>query len=130
MKETTSFSIPIGVFAFNRPDLLEKVLLRISEIRPKKLYLMFDGPRKDNPSDLNSVEKCKEVATKLINWQCIVKRRFHDDNVGVYKNIALGAKWVFSMEEMAIFLEDDNYPDLSFFYYCEQMLTRDRKSVV
>jgi len=124
MKEITSFNIPIGVFAFNRPDLLEKVLIRVSEIKPKKLYLMFDGPRKDNPSDLESVEKCKEMATKLIDWPCLVKKRFHENNVGVYENIALGAKWVFSMEEMAIFLEDDNYPDTSFFYYCEQMLVK------
>lgn len=36
----------------------------------------------------------------------------------------MGAKRVFESEERAIFLEDDNYPEITFFQYADEMLER------
>ena len=53
-----------------------------------------------------------------------VIKNYADQNRGVYGNIGEGAKWVFSHEKWAIFLEDDNLPEPSFFRYCETMLNK------
>jgi hypothetical protein len=124
MQQTTSFDVPVGIFFFNRPDLFERVLTKVAEIKPSKLYLMCDGPRMNSPKEIQLIDKCKKIADQIINWKCEVYKDYHPVNVGVYQNIAGGAKWVFSKEEMAIFLEDDNLPDGSFFEYCRQMLLK------
>ncbi|WP_407195690.1 hypothetical protein [Citrobacter farmeri] len=59
-----------------------------------------------------------------VTWNCEIIKRYQTENVGVYENIAGGAKWVFEREEKAIFLEDDNLPETSFFPFCEELLQR------
>jgi hypothetical protein len=118
------FDIPIAIFFFNRPDLFEIVLKEVSKIKPSKLYLISDGPRKDRPKEKDLVENCRRIADEIIDWPCEVKKNYSKENRGVYENIAGGAQWVFNQEEMAIFLEDDNYPESSFFEYCRELLIK------
>ena len=60
----------------------------------------------------------------MIDWDCEVIKMFASENQGVFNSIGMGAKRVFEKEEKAIFLEDDNLPESSFFRYCEEMLNK------
>jgi len=113
---------PVVVFIFKRSNSLPRIFGRISEAAPEKLYILADGPRNDR--EVEETEKCREEAEKLVTWKCEIIRRYSKTNRGVYRNIGLGAKWVLEREPRAIFLEDDNLPEVTFFRYCEELLDK------
>lgn len=122
VNKKSSFDIPVVLFLFKRIDKPLLVLKRISEVRPKRLYILSDGGRNDE--EKIQVELCRKEIEQAIDWDCEVVKRYASENVGVYENIAGGAQWVFDREKFAIFLEDDNLPEISFFYFCEELLKR------
>lgn len=114
------FEIPIVLFIFKRAEKSAIILDQIAKVRPQKLYLIADGPRNKNEEE--EVNKCRVTIEQHITWNCEVIKNYATRNRGVYENIANGAKWVFEREKVAIFLEDDNFPAISFFKYCEELL--------
>lgn len=116
-----SFDIPIAIFLFKRTKVVQ-VIEQVAKVKPTKLYLIGDGPR--NEQEESAVMECRKMVEQHITWECEIIRNYAPQNRGVYQNIAGGAKWVFEREEMAIFLEDDNLPSLSFFPYCQELLER------
>lgn len=125
------FDIPVVLIFFNRPYFFEKLLRQIAKVKPSKLYLISDGARPNRFGEDKLVQESRDLADKLIDWPCTVIKNYAEENKGCCDRIAGGAKWVFSMEETAIFLEDDNIPDLTFFPYCKELLERyyDNKDV-
>lgn len=121
-----TFDIPIALFLFKRIDKLILILDQISKIKPQKLYLLWDGGR--TPEEQKEIRQNREIIEAKINWECDVIKRYAEENIGVYENIVGGAKWVFQHEEFAIFLEDDNFPELSFFPFCKEMLIKYRNN--
>ncbi|MDD3107334.1 MAG: glycosyltransferase family 2 protein [Bacilli bacterium] len=115
------FDIPVVLFIFRRLKAIE-VMKRIAEVKPKKLYLLGDNGRTDQ--EKMEVAECRRLVENEINWNCEVIKNYATENRGVYENIGLGAKWVFEQEEKAIFLEDDNLPETTFFRYCEELLNK------
>lgn len=113
------FDIPVVLFIFKREKAVE-IIKQISKIKPTKLYLIGDGPR--NEEEVSLVEKCRNMVEEAVTWQCEIIKNYADLNRGVYSNIALGAKWVLEREQNAIFLEDDNFPEITFFEFCKEML--------
>ena len=120
MKE--QFNIPIVLLIFKRKDKLTQIISRVSQVKPKKIYIIADGPRDD--SEKEAVLECRSWLESLIDWDCEVIRNYADTNRGVYENIGEGAKWVFQREETAIFLEDDNLPEVDFFRFSQEMLEK------
>lgn len=118
----TVFDIPIALFIFKRAEKTAMIIDQIAKIAPCKIYLIGDGPR--NKEEEVEVLNCREQVEKHITWDCEIIRNYATENRGVYQNIAGGAKWVFEREKKAIFLEDDNFPSLSFFPYCQELLDR------
>lgn len=118
----SSFDIPVVLYLFKRKDTVLKILKVLSKIKPTKLYLLSDGGRNDK--EIQCVNECREIIESAIDWDCEIIKKYHQTNVGVYKNIGLGAKWVLSQEDMAIFLEDDNLPEETFFQYCKELLLK------
>lgn len=116
----SNFTIPIVLFIFKRTDKLFLILDRISKISPLKLYLIGDGGR--TVEEHKEIELIRTKVESYITWDCNIITRYANENIGVYANIAGGVKWVFQNEEKAIFLEDDNLPELSFFPFCEDIL--------
>ena len=114
------FDIPIVLFFFKREEKTVKIIEKIAEVRPKRLYLIADGPRNDE--ELGRVTECRKRVEAAITWDCEIVKNYAVENQGVYNRIGLGAKWVLEKEESAIFLEDDNLPDVTFFYFCKEML--------
>ncbi len=115
------FNIPVALIIFKRNKAVE-IVKRIAKVKPKKLYILADQGR--NEQEKAQALECRRLVEQAIDWDCEVIKRYAEENVGVYENIAGGAKWVLEREESAIFLEDDNLPEESFFPFCEQMLER------
>jgi hypothetical protein len=116
------FKIPVVLFFFRRKDKIVEIIERLSQVKPEKIYLISDGPRNEN--EKIQVNECREAVENSINWDCQIVKNYSSENSGVYDRIGLGAKWVFEKEDVAIFLEDDNLPELSFFNYCEELLEK------
>lgn len=116
------FDIPVCLFIFQRKDTVLRIIEKISQVKPKKMYLISDQGRNDE--EIARVLECREAAENAINWDCEVIKDYAEKNRGVFENIGMGALRVFEKEETAIFLEDDNLPEVTFFQYCKEMLDR------
>lgn len=115
------FDIPVVLFIFKRDKAVE-IIKRISQVKPKKLYIMADQGRNDEEKAI--VAECRRRVEEAIDWDCEVVKDYAEENRGVYENIGLGAIRVLRKERWAIFLEDDNLPEVSFFPFCKEMLQR------
>lgn len=115
------FDIPVVLFIFRRMKAVQ-VLERIAEVHPRKLYILADQGRND--AEKAEAEACRRQVEAAITWDCEVIKHYAQENRGVYENIGLGATWVLQREKWAIFLEDDNLPEVSFFPFCKEMLER------
>lgn len=118
------FDIPVCLIIFKRSEKGVRILQQIAKVRPRRLYLLGDGPRSEE--ERAAVEQCRREIEAAVTWDCEIVRNYAEHNRGVFENIAGCAKWVLEREECAIFLEDDNYPEETFFEYCRQMLHRYR----
>lgn len=105
---------------FNRPDKTKILFEQIKKIKPKKLYVAADGPR--NEKDLKAVEQTRSIIK--VDWDCDVHYLYQEKNLGVALNPSNAMTKMFSENEYGIILEDDIYPDLSFFPFMEEILIR------
>lgn len=106
---------------FNRPSITKKTFEKIRSQKPKKLFLIMDGPRLGNKKDLKNCKQVKKIICK-IDWKCKVYKNFSINNLGLKKRVISGLNWVFEKVDKAIILEDDCYPSNDFFYFCETLL--------
>jgi hypothetical protein len=118
-----SYNIPVLFLVFNRPETTLKVFNRIRLIKPKKLYVVADGPRPNNTTDVINCNKVKDIVSQ-IDWNCEIKTIFRTKNLGCKKSVSSGITWFFKNEEMGVILEDDTLPDLTFFSFCERLLLK------
>lgn len=116
----------VAIIVFHRPDLTRSLLRVLAQVRPPRLYVIADGPRAHKAGESESVEEVRALIESEVTWACRVEKNYATKNLGCGKRIATGLDWVFAHEETAIVLEDDCMPDLSFFEFCETMLTRYR----
>lgn len=123
MNKNKPLETPILIVAFNRPDKVQKVFNRVREVQPKQLFLSVDGARTHKP---NEAEKVKDVQAivEQVDWDCEIKTLFRTENLGCRMGVSGGIDWFFEQVEYGIILEDDCVPDISFFYFCEELLER------
>lgn len=114
------FDVPVVLIIFRRKDTVLRIIDVLKRVRPSTVYLLSDEGR--NEEEKSQVAEARESIEKAIDWNCNVIKHYAQENLGVLRNIGIGAKWVFEREDRAIFLEDDNLPTESFFYYCRRML--------
>lgn len=115
------FDIPVVLFIFKRDKAVE-IVKRIAEVKPRKLYILADQGR--NEAEKKLAAECRQRVEAAITWDCEVIKNYAEENRGVYQNIGQGAIWVLKREKWAIFLEDDNLPEVSFFPFCKEMLEK------
>jgi len=118
-----AFDTPVVLIIFNRPEHTRKVLEQIRQIRPKKLYVIADGPRAEKPLDPELVLECRRLAD-AIDWNCDVVRDYSEKNLGCRERVVTGLSKVFNQEDRAVILEDDCLPSKSFFYFMKTLLDR------
>jgi hypothetical protein len=116
---------PIALIIFNRPETTTRVFREIAKVKPRKLFVIADGPRPDQSDD---AEKCKAARAVIdqVDWECDVLRDYSDANLGCGLRPASGISWVFEHVEEAIILEDDCVPHPTFFRFCEELLEKFR----
>lgn len=115
------FSIPILLEFYARPEKFVQVFNAIKEIKPVELYLYQDAPKSEK--DIDGWKKCREIIS-TINWPCTIKTFFQEKNQGCDPSGFIAQSWFFDNVEYGIVLEDDCVPNLSFFYYCEELLLK------
>ncbi len=119
---------PVLFLIFNRPSTTQLVFEQIKQVKPKKLFIAADGPRPNNPEDDKKVQEAKDQVLKAIDWECDVKTLFRTVNLGSGKAVSEAITWFFDNVDEGIILEDDCVPELSFFYFCSELLKKYRKN--
>lgn len=114
---------PVLLIAFNRPDTTQVVFDHIRNVKPSKLYVALDGPRKNKEGEEELCNKVKQIV-KNVDWPCEVNYRFNDENKGAEVTVSSAISWVFEKEEYAIILEDDIVAPKSFFIFLQEMLVK------
>jgi hypothetical protein len=112
---------PIVLIIFRRPETTLKVFDQIRQVKPSKLFVISDAPRTDRPDESEQCEKTRAIID-YVDWDCEIVKHYADTNLGPFRCIASGLDWVFNQVEEAIILEDDCFPDLTFFRFCEELL--------
>ena len=117
---SNNYEIPILFLIFNRPNLTFKVFNKIKELKPRRLYVASDGPRKiDNEKKI--VEQVRKIATN-ITWDCDLHTLFRSQNLGCKNAVSGAIDWFFENENKGIILEDDCLPNTCFFHFCKELL--------
>ncbi len=113
---------PILFLIFNRPETTEIVFQLIKKVQPKKLFIAADGPRKTSFKDIELCSKTREIVGR-IDWDCEVKNLFRKENLGCKYSLSGAISWFFENVEEGIILEDDCVPSISFFSFCDSLLS-------
>lgn len=98
-----------------------QVFEKIKKVKPKKLFLIQDGPR--NEDDLKKILECRKIVEN-IDWDCDVVRDYSETNLGCGVRPQSGISNAFKYVEKLIILEDDCVASESFFQYCEECLEK------
>jgi hypothetical protein len=118
-----SLETPVALILFRRAERTARVFERIREARPRRLFLIADGPRTDDPDERAEIDAARAVVEE-VDWPCEVTRDYAESNLGLKRRIPAGLDRVFDQEERAIVLEDDCLPHPDFFRYCDELLER------
>ncbi len=119
----TQIEVPVLLVAFNRPIYTQIVFEKIREAKPKKLYIIIDGPRQEKEGEIKLVENVKNIVQN-INWTCEAHYKYNDTNLGAEITISTGVNWALENEDYIIVLEDDIIAPIAFFLFAEQMLIK------
>ncbi|MDJ0728374.1 MAG: hypothetical protein QNJ33_00100 [Crocosphaera sp.] len=114
------YSAPIVLFIGHRPQLTEKILNAITQVRPQTLLIFANG----SPSP-ETEEKCQQTRELIeqINCETQVLTHLCDTYLDPPQRMATALDWIFSQVEEVVILEESCYPSLSFFAFCERLLT-------
>lgn len=110
---------PLVLFVYNRPENVNKIISKLKDIKPKKIFVFADGP-KNEKDKLNCEKTIKNL--KKIKWSTKIQIIKNKKNLGLKKNVKKGLDFVFNKCSKAIILEDDCIPNKSFFNFCEIFL--------
>jgi hypothetical protein len=116
---------PVALVIFNRPEVTAQSFAQIAKVKPRRLFVIGDGPRESRPHDAELCAAARQVVER-VDWDCEVIRDFSPINLGPHQRIASGLNAAFQQTEELIVLEDDCIPDPSFFRFCQELLERYR----
>ncbi|TGM60652.1 hypothetical protein [Leptospira vanthielii] len=116
-------NLPVLIIAFNRPDLFSKLLAKVLSMNPTRIYISIDGPRENKDGERMRVEEVISIAKQNSHSNQFLFK-INEKNMGCGEGVSSAISWFFQNEEKGIILEDDCYPNESFFKYCEVLLTK------
>lgn len=114
---------PVALIFFSRPDLLKVTFDAIRLAKPKKLFLIQDGPRANSKTDVSNIVKCREIVSN-VDWDCEVYNNYSEENLGCGLRVYTGIKWAFEHVDRLLILEDDCVPAQSLFPFTAELLER------
>ncbi len=115
--------VPVVLFLFRRPALTARVFAAIAQARPRRLFLVADGPRPDHPAEAAACAAARAVVQR-VDWPCTVTHDYAETNLGLPARFETALAAVFAAVDQAIILEDDCLPSASFFRFCAELLAR------
>lgn len=121
--EKAKIDVAVLLLFFARPEQTAKVFQQIKIARPSKLFLYQDGAREGRSDDIAGVEACRKIVEN-IDWECEVHRMYQEKNYGCDPSEYISQKWMFSIVDKGIILEDDDVPSQSFFPFCKELLDK------
>ena len=122
------FKTPVLLLTYKRPVETKIVLDQILSIKPKTLYVFQDGKKISfNKNDNELYNKTTSLIKDYQKLKCIKYLRFKK-NIGQRFLAKKVLDVVFKKEKEIIFLEDDTYPEKSFFKFCSTMLKKYEKN--
>ena len=116
---------PVALVIFNRPNTTARVFDEIAKVKPRRLFVIADGPRPDRDGDAALCAAARSVVER-VDWDCELIRNYSESNLGNYQRIPSGITWAFQQTDELIVLEDDCVPHPTFFRFCEELLERYR----
>ena len=84
---TMTLSTPVAFLIFNRPELTKIVFDAIAGVKPRKLFVVADGPR--FPEEQQRCQQARAVING-VNWECEVETDYSDKNLGCGRRVARG----------------------------------------
>ncbi len=96
--------IPVVVFAFRRPDLLERTLDSLRADRVPRIVAFSDGPR-DRPDEAE-VAQVRELL-RAVSW-CPIDVHERPVNLGLGRSVRSGVARALQQYEAVIVMEDDH----------------------
>lgn len=121
LRNIKKIKTPIILIAYNRPKILEKNLKLIKNLKLSKIYVLCDGPKDKN--DKIKTDKVRKLIKKYLDSN-ITTKLYSKKNIGLRNRVVSGLNEVFKKEKMAIILEDDCIPNISFFKFSEELLKK------
>ena len=118
---------PVALLIYRRPALVRGLMQTLEKARPRRIWILADGPRRDRGTE--EAELCRatrKAAEDGVTWECEVRKVYAEENLGLKRGVESGLTALFKMEEEAIVLEEDCYPVPEFFRFCSEMLARYR----
>jgi GR25 family glycosyltransferase involved in LPS biosynthesis len=107
---------------FNRIDTVKRTFEAIRKAAPSQLFVAADGPRDFVPQEQEKCQQVRDYIQNNIDWDCEVKTRFLEKNLGCRKAVSSAVDWFFSEVEEGIILEDDCLAGEDFFRYAAEAL--------
>ena len=118
---------PVALLIYRRPALVRGLMQTLEKARPRRIWILADGPRRDRGTE--EAELCRatrKAAEDGVTWECEVRKVYAEENLGLKRGVESGLTALFKMEEEAVVLEEDCYPVPEFFRFCSEMLARYR----
>lgn len=116
-----SVTSPILFLTYNKPKETIKVLKQILKVSPTKLYINSDGPKNDlEAANIYNIRKTIDFLTKDIN----VTKFYSENNLGCRNSVINSINKAFETCEKLIIIEDDVYPSIKFFRFCDAALEK------
>lgn len=115
------------LIVFNRPETTRRVLGRILEFFPSRLYVAADGPRDSVRADRERCAATRALITEMTPAGIEMRTLFRDKNLGCGRAVFESIEWFFSHEESGIILEDDCLPTPDFYAYMSWAIRRFRQ---
>jgi hypothetical protein len=115
---------PILFITFIKENETKRVFETIRQVKPDKLYIASDGARTEKQGEKEKVENIRSWLVSNVDWNCEIKTKFNEKNLGCGHGPADAISWFFENEEMGIIIEDDILADLNFFRFCDEMLEK------
>jgi hypothetical protein len=103
------FTTPILILGFRRPANIKRIIDAIRPDAPKLIFFAVDGPRSGKAEEETLVLQTQK-AIENIDWECEVRVRFRDKNLGIRKAVPDAVSWALESSSEVIVIEDDAIP--------------------
>ena len=120
------FETPVLILGFRRPANIAKIIDAIRPNSPKIIFFAVDGPRPGKTEDETLVLQTQK-AIENIDWECEVRVRFRDQNLGIRKAVPDAVSWALESSSEVIVIEDDAIPGPDLLEFMRNQLEKFRE---